>query len=105
MRSVNADFSFDLHLSHNSADKLLVRRTAEHLRHDGLRMWFDEWLLKPGDSIPAKIEEGLKLSRVSVLGMSAGKNNIRSTVKHPVVTDIESKATITFTYYRRTLLR
>ena len=34
-------------------------------------MWFDEWVLKPGDSIPAKIEEGLEHSRVLVLCMSA----------------------------------
>ena len=31
----------------------------------------DEWVLKPGDSIPAKIEEGLERSRVLVLCMSA----------------------------------
>ena len=34
-------------------------------------MWFDEWEIKPGDSIPAKIEEGLEHSRVLVLCMSA----------------------------------
>src|SRR5262249_11328347 len=33
--------------------------------------WFDEWILKPGDSIPAKIEEGLERSRVLTLCMSA----------------------------------
>lgn len=97
MRSVNGDFSFDLHLSHNSAGKLLVRRTAERLRHDGLKMWFDEWLLKPADSIPAKIEEGLELSRVLVLCMSAGKHNIRLTAKRPGGTDIEAEAKIAFT--------
>jgi hypothetical protein len=34
-------------------------------------VWFDEWVLKPGDSIPAKIEEGLEHSRVLALCMSA----------------------------------
>src|SRR6185369_13704132 len=38
---------------------------------DGLKVWFDEWVLKAGDSIPAKIEEGLEHSRVLVLCMSA----------------------------------
>jgi hypothetical protein len=38
---------------------------------DGLKVWFDEWVLKPGDSIPAKIEEGLEHSRVLALWMSA----------------------------------
>ena len=41
------------------------------MRKDGLKVWFDEWVLKPGDSIPAKIEEGLEHSRVLVLCMSA----------------------------------
>jgi len=38
-------------------------------RADGLRVWFDEWMLKAGDNIPAKIEEGLEHSRVLVLCM------------------------------------
>lgn len=49
----------------------MVREVAERLRSDGLKVWFDEWLLKPGDSIPAKIEEGGEHSRVLVLCMSA----------------------------------
>ena len=49
----------------------MVRPLAERLRKDGLKVWFDEWVLKPGDSIPAKIEDGLEHSRVLVLCMSA----------------------------------
>ena len=41
------------------------------MKRDGLRVWFDQWEIKPGDSIPSKIEEGLKHSRVLVLCMSA----------------------------------
>jgi len=68
---MNNRFSFDVFLSHSSKDKAVVRAVAERLRKDGLRVWFDEWELKPGDSIPAKIEEGLEHSRVLVLCMSA----------------------------------
>ena len=68
---MNNRFSFDVFLSHSSKDKETVRAVAERLRKDGLRVWFDEWELKPGDSIPAKIEEGLEHSRVLVLCMSA----------------------------------
>jgi WD40 repeat protein len=64
-------FIFDVFLSHSSRDKAVVRDVAERLRKDGLRVWFDEWVLRPGDSIPAKIEEGLEGSRVLVLCMSA----------------------------------
>jgi hypothetical protein len=66
-----AEFHFDVFLSHSSKDKGVVRDIAERLRKDGLKVWFDEWEIKPGDSIPAKIEEGLENSRVMVICMSA----------------------------------
>lgn len=64
-------FQYDVFLSHSTKDKAVVRPLAERLRKDGLKVWFDEWVLKAGDSIPAKIEEGLEHSRVLVLCMSA----------------------------------
>ncbi|HMV85856.1 MAG TPA: TIR domain-containing protein, partial [Blastocatellia bacterium] len=64
-------FNYDVFLSHSNKDKAIVRELAERLRADGLRVWLDEWILKPGDSIPARIEEGLEQSRVLVLCMSA----------------------------------
>lgn len=64
------EFTYDVFLSHSSKDKTIVREVAERLRTDGLRVWLDEWEIKPGDSIPAKIEEGLEQSRVLVLFMS-----------------------------------
>jgi hypothetical protein len=85
-------FPYDVFLSHSSKDNAVARPLAEWLRachaeaawrrrEDGLKVWpvlpkrqreggFDEWVLKPGDSIPAKIEEGLEHSRVRVLCMS-----------------------------------
>src|SRR5438034_4733859 len=65
------EFQYDVFLSHSSNDKAVVRAIAERLRKDGVKVWFDEWVLKAGDSIPAKIEEGLEHSRVLVLCMSA----------------------------------
>ena len=65
------DFKYDVFLSHSSKDKTVVRAVAERLRSDGLRVWLDDWEIRPGDSIPAKIEEGLEHSRVLVLSMSA----------------------------------
>lgn len=62
---------YDVFLSHSSKDKAVVRPLARRLRKDGLTVWFDEWVLKPGDSIPARVEEGLEHSRVLVLCMSA----------------------------------
>jgi small GTP-binding protein len=65
------DFQYDVFLSHSGKDKKVVRDIAERLKKDGVKVWFDEWALKPGDSIPAKMEEGLEHSRVLVLCMSA----------------------------------
>src|SRR5579872_945815 len=68
---MSKSFSFDVFLSYSSTDKAVVRATAERLRADGLRVWLDDWEIRPGDSIPSKIEEGLDCSRVLVLFMSA----------------------------------
>lgn len=64
-------FKYDVFLSHSSNDKPLIRELAERLRADGLRVWFDEWVIRPGDVIPHQIELGLESSRVLVLCMSA----------------------------------
>ena len=61
------EFPYDVFLSHSAKDKAPVRVVAERLRADGLRVWFDEWVLKAGDSIPSKIEEGLEHSRCSLV--------------------------------------
>ena len=71
------EFPYDVFLSHSAKDKAVVRPLAERLRADAVKVWFDDWVLKPGDSIEknqsktAKIEEGLERSRVLVLCMSA----------------------------------
>lgn len=65
------DLHFDVLSSHSSKDKALVRPRAERLQKDGVNVWFDESVIKPGDSIPHKIEEGLEHSRVFVHCMSA----------------------------------
>lgn len=65
-----AQFEYDVFLSHASADKSTVRELAEQLNGDGLRVWFDEWEIQPGDSIPLSIERGLESSRTLLLIMS-----------------------------------
>src|SRR5689334_1554391 len=64
-------FSYDAFLSYSSRDKAVVRSLARRLRKDGIRVWFDEWEIRPGDSIPGRIEEELEQSRTLVLAMSA----------------------------------
>jgi len=50
------EFTYDVFLSHSAKDKAVVRPLAKRLRLDGLKAWFEGWVLKPGDSIPAKID-------------------------------------------------
>jgi len=57
-------------LSHNSKDKPRVRKLAEWLRAAGLRVWFDDWVIRAGDAIYLAIEHGLEASRTLVLCMS-----------------------------------
>jgi len=48
---MTTDFEFDVFLSHSSKDKVVVRAIAKRLRAGGLRVWFDEWHIKPKDYI------------------------------------------------------
>ena len=64
-------FKWDVFLSHSSHNKDVVREIANRLKSDGVKVWFDEWEIEPGDNIPVKIEDGLENSRVLLLFMSA----------------------------------
>jgi WD40 repeat protein/GTPase SAR1 family protein len=63
-------FTYDVFLSHNSQDKPRVRVLAEKLRDAGLRVWFDDWIIKPGDDIYLAIKRGLEAARAQVLCLS-----------------------------------
>jgi TIR domain-containing protein len=65
-----SDFEYDVFLSHSSKDKPAVRKLAERLKRDGVRVWLDEWKILPGDMIGLKIEEALEKSRSLILVMS-----------------------------------
>jgi small GTP-binding protein len=71
LESAPPKFAYDVFLSSSPKDKAISRTIAKRLQGDGLRVWFDDWEIRPGDSIPAKIEQGLEHSRVLVLCMSA----------------------------------
>jgi hypothetical protein len=57
------EFQFDVFLSHSAKDKAVVRDVAAWLKRDGVRVWLDEEQIKPGDSIPAKIEEPVQITQ------------------------------------------
>lgn len=62
---------FDVFISHASEDKdEVVRPLAESLRDGGLRVWYDEFEMRIGDSLRRKIDQGLAKSRFGVVVLS-----------------------------------
>lgn len=62
------EFKHDLFLCHNKADKDWVRDLGEKIEseeYDGrnLKVFFDEWDIRPGENIISKLEEGITESR------------------------------------------
>lgn len=64
-------------LSHNSADKPYVRKLAAALTVAGTHVWFDEWTIRPGDSIPGAIDQGLSAFSTFVLVWSRSASESR----------------------------
>ncbi|MBF0133055.1 MAG: toll/interleukin-1 receptor domain-containing protein [Magnetococcales bacterium] len=55
---------YDVFISYSSQDRKFAHTLAERLLADGLKIWFDEWVLKPGDPISVAVEDGLEKSRI-----------------------------------------
>jgi Domain of unknown function (DUF1883)/TIR domain len=67
---------YDVFISHASEDKDdVVRPLAIALQNKDLRVWYDEFELKIGDSLRQKIDKGLANSRFGIVVLS--KNFIR----------------------------
>lgn len=72
---VPSDYEYDVYLCHSSADKTIVREIKERFwKVYGLRCWYDDAELRPGDSTRRAIEKGLKTSRFFLLCASASLN-------------------------------
>jgi hypothetical protein len=61
-------------VSHATLDHPFVEKFAADLRANGVDAWFSKWEIKPGDSIRAKIEEGLEGCEYFIIVLS--KNSI-----------------------------
>ena len=62
---------FDVFISHASEDKdKVVRPLAHSLQNAGLRVWYDEFELKLGDSLRRKIDSGLAKSKFGIVVLS-----------------------------------
>nr|WP_281492473.1 toll/interleukin-1 receptor domain-containing protein [Wohlfahrtiimonas chitiniclastica] len=65
------DDTYDVFISHASEDKEeFVRQFVNALTNKGLKVWYDEFTLKIGDSLRQKIDRGLAKSRVGLVILS-----------------------------------
>ena len=65
------DREYDFFISHASEDKdAFVRPFAEALVEAGCKVWYDETMLKPGDSLRRCIDKGLVDSRFGIVVIS-----------------------------------
>ena len=63
--------TFDVFISHTSEDKdEIVRPLATALQDAGLKVWYDEFELRIGDSLRKKIDMGLARSRFGIVVLS-----------------------------------
>jgi hypothetical protein len=63
--------TYDVFISHASEDKdAIVRSLATALTAQGLKVWYDEFTLRIGDSLRQKIDRGLATSRVGLVVLS-----------------------------------
>lgn len=66
-----SQIEYDVFISHASEDKEdFVRSLAEELMRIGVRVWYDEFSLKWGDSLRRSIDKGLAKSRFGVVVLS-----------------------------------
>lgn len=65
------EFTYDVFLSHASEDKDDVARPlAIALQEHGLRVWYDEFELRIGDNLVAKLNAGINGSRFGIIVLS-----------------------------------
>ncbi len=63
-------------VSHSGKDRQFVERFVADLWAVGVRAWYSKWEIKPGDSIPTKIDEGIEECEFFVIVFS--RNSIRA---------------------------
>jgi len=64
---------YDVFISHASEDKgSFVAPLANILREMGVKVWYDEFTLRPGDSLSRSIDYGLSSSRFGIVVLSKG---------------------------------
>lgn len=71
VETIDSNKEYDVFISHASEDKDdVVRPLANALKEKDIRVWYDEFELKIGDSLRRKIDQGLSKSRFGIVVIS-----------------------------------
>jgi hypothetical protein len=71
MSTIERQKEWDIFISHASEDKEeFVRPLAGTLKELGMSVWYDEFTLKPGDSLSRSIDKGIAASRCGLVVIS-----------------------------------
>lgn len=63
---------FDVFLSYNNLDKQIVEKIGKSLRSEGLNVWLDRWVPRPGFPWQERLHEGIQASRAVAVFVGAG---------------------------------
>ena len=63
-------FRFDVWLSYSPTDRTTALQLAKRLKSRSLRVWFDEWELRPGGDMRQQFDSGIDASRKMLFCMS-----------------------------------
>ena len=61
---------FDVFIAHASEDKKFATPLANSLKQEGFEVWYDDFVLKLGDSLQQEIDRGLASSRYGIVILS-----------------------------------
>ena len=71
MQQAGVSYKWDVFICHASEDKdVFVRELAQKLKGRGIKVWYDEFTLKVGDSLLRSIDDGLRQSRYGIVILS-----------------------------------
>ncbi len=82
---------FDLFLSYNRLDRTIVDPLAEALRERGVRVFKDDWYLRPGEPWPVALEKNIATSRA--IAVAVGRNGLGPWQQREAVAALDRQST------------
>jgi hypothetical protein len=88
---------YDLFISYSSKDRAFVERLADALRRRGLKLWYDQWEMRPGDRLRDRINSGIASSRyflVALTPSSVAASWVRTELDAAMIRELERQRVI-----------